>query len=85
MSSKKRLSEAEFDEILPFIKISFERVEAARAVMVDGASMTVVGESFGWTKQAVNNAVRVVWTAFGSFKQSQQAATRRRSHFQMCE
>lgn len=76
MSTKKRMTEAEFAAVRPFLKISVMRVKAARSVMVDGMTMTAVGKSCGWTKQAVDNAVRVVWAAFESYNQSKEVTAR---------
>lgn len=76
MSTKKRMTAAEFEAVRPFVKIAAQRVEAARAVMVDGSTMIAVGKKYGWTKQAVDNAVRVVWSAYESYNQSKQVTAR---------
>lgn len=76
MSTKKRMTAAEFEAVRPFVKIAAQRVEAARAVMVDGATMIAVGKTYGWTKQAVDNAVRVVWSAYESYNQSKEVTAR---------
>lgn len=76
MSTKKRMTEAEFAAVRPFLKISSQRIDAARAVMVGGTAMTAVGESYGWTKQAVNNAVTAVWVVYGSYVKSLEVAER---------
>jgi len=42
---KRRLSAAEFDTVRPLLKISDDRITAARAHLVDGLTMQAVGES----------------------------------------
>ena len=41
---KRRLSAAEFDTVRPLLKISDDRITAARAHLVDGLTMQAVGE-----------------------------------------
>lgn len=76
MSTKRRMTGVDFAAVRPFLKISAERIEAARQVMVDGKTMTTVGAGCGWTKQAVDNAVRTVWVAFGQYNQSKAVSAR---------
>ncbi|WP_321809029.1 TrfB-related DNA-binding protein [Burkholderia sp. BCC1993] len=60
----RRITAAEFAAVRPtliLMKIAEPRIEAARAVMVDGKSIVAVAREQGWTKQAVSNTVRRVW------------------------
>lgn len=65
----------EFEAIRPFLHISRERIDAARAATVDGVSYQSIAEPYGWTRQAVNDAVGVVWRKFEEYRASQQAAS----------
>jgi len=67
------MSAAEFNAVRPFLKISEDRIEAARRALVDGDTLQTVGKHYGWSRQAVGDAVGVVWRAFGDYKESQQA------------
>lgn len=78
-SAKKRsMTASEFAAVEPLLKISPERIKAARLVLVDGmtyeGAATVVG--LGWTRQAVNDCVRVVWGEFQDFQKAIAAAHR---------
>ncbi|RRW37667.1 TrfB-related DNA-binding protein [Ectopseudomonas oleovorans] len=76
-SAKKRsMTAPEFASVEPLLKISPERTKAARLVLVDGmtyeGAATVIG--LGWTRQAVNDCVRVVWRDFQAFQKASAAA-----------
>lgn len=60
MANKRRLSAAEFETIRPLLDISAERIDAARAYLVDGATAQAVGDKYGWSKQAVAHTVKGV-------------------------
>ena len=68
------MSAAEFEAVCPLLKISEDRLTAVRAALVDGQTFQAIGERFGWTRQAVNNAVRDVWRVVERYRQSQHAA-----------
>ena len=74
MRAKKRMSAAEFEAVRPLLKISEDRITAARAALVDGATLQAVGDRFGWTRQAVGDAVCIVWRTLESYHESQRAA-----------
>ena len=77
MRQKRRMTGADFEAIRPFLKhISFERLEAARAALVDGTTYQTVGTSFGWSRQAVGDAVNAVWRAYESYQESRSAEAR---------
>jgi len=74
MREKKRISAAEFEAVRPLLKISDDRITAARAALVDGETLQAVGTRFGWSRQAVGDAVSIVWRTLESYHQSQRAA-----------
>lgn len=74
MRAKRRLTAAEFQTIRPLLKLSDERVEAARAALVDGETLQAVGARYGWTRQAAGDAVSAVWRTLESYQESQRAA-----------
>ena len=59
--SKRRVTAAEFDAVKPLLHISPDRIDAARAALVDGLTHQQIASPHGWTRQAVNDAVTVVW------------------------
>lgn len=74
MRVRRRMTAIEFEIIRPFLKISDDRIKAARAAMVDGKTHQSIGDDFGWTKQAVGDAVSHVWRVLQSYHESQAAA-----------
>ncbi len=75
MRAKRRVSAAEFDSVRPLLKISPERIEAARAVLVQGLTLQSVGERYGWSRQSVGDAVASVWRTLESYRESQRLAS----------
>jgi hypothetical protein len=73
MRSKKRMTAAEFEALRPLLKISSDRMAAARAVLVDGLTYQAVGDQFGWTRQAAGDAVNIVWRTLQRYHESQKA------------
>jgi len=73
--AKRRVSAAEFDAVRPFLKISDERVKAARGALVEGLTLQVLGQRFGWTRQAVGDAVSTVWRTLETYRESQRLAS----------
>ena len=74
MRSKKRMTAVEFEALRPLLKISEDRMAAARAVLVDGLTYQAAGDRFGWTRQAAGDAVDVVWRTLQRYHESQKAA-----------
>ena len=74
MRSKRRMTVVEFEAVRPLLKISVDRISAARSVLVDGQTLKAVGDVFGWTRQAANDAVTIVWRTLENYRQSQRAA-----------
>jgi hypothetical protein len=70
------MTPAEFASCAPYIKnISADRVEAARAALVDGETQAVIAARYGWTsRQAVNVCVDTLWQALQRAKEAQQLA-----------
>lgn len=74
MRVKRRLLPYEFNAVRPLLKqTSDARIEAARRALVDGETLQVIGNHYGWTRQAVHDAVSVVWEAFNDLLEVQQA------------
>lgn len=59
--SQRRLTAQQFEATLPFLRISPDRIEAARRSMVDGDRTDAVAEHYNWTRNAVSICVRKVW------------------------
>lgn len=74
MRAKRRITAAEFQMIRPLLKLSDERIEAARAALVDGETLQTVGDRYGWTRQAAGDAVSAVWRTLESHRDGQRAA-----------
>lgn len=75
----RHLTAAEFKTILPFLRISESRIEAARLVLVDGKTMTEIAEEYGCTKQNVHSMVNHVWKAWERYQTAQMAAAEQKS------
>ena len=75
MRDKRRMTAAEFDALKPLLNISDDRIEAARLALVNGQTLASVGEVYGWTRQAVGDAVAQVWKLHERYQESQRAAT----------
>jgi hypothetical protein len=61
---KRRLTEAQFDSVRPFLGISEKRIRAAYEAMVLGKPMGAISLEAGWCKQAVSKTVGVVWETY---------------------
>ena len=75
MRIKRRMTATEFEAVSPFLNISEKREKAARAALVDGETLQAVGDRLGCTRQAVCDAVNVVWEKLARWRESQQAAS----------
>lgn len=71
MRKSRTMTPDQFATIRPLLRITAERIEAARAFLVDGETLRVIGERFGWSRQAVDDAVRIVWTTYQKYQEGQ--------------
>jgi hypothetical protein len=70
--SKRRITAAEFEAIRPLLQhLSRERIDAARAALVEGTPHQAIAAPHGWTRQAVNDAVTVVWKVLQDYRTGQ--------------
>lgn len=74
MKAKRRMTGTEFEALRPLLKISNDRMEAARLALVEGQTLQGVANLYGWSRQAVGDAVNVVWKIFEKYHESQRAA-----------
>lgn len=74
MRAKRRMTAAEFEAVRPLLKISDDRINAARSALVDGDTLQAVAEVYGWSRQAVGDAVNAVWRTYELYHESQRAA-----------
>ena len=73
MPAKRKMSAPDFDAVRPLLKISEARIDAARAVLVDGKTLQAVATAHGWkARQSVSDCVDAVCEAFERWKQSQE-------------
>jgi hypothetical protein len=70
---KRRMTAAEFEAVRPLLNISADRCEAAKAALVDGKTLASIAEVYGWSRQAVNDAVGIVWNTLERYHESQRA------------
>ncbi len=73
MRAKRRMTDSEFEAILPLLNISENRMKASRMALVEGQTLQGVANIFGWTRQAVGDAVDVVWRTFERYHEAQRA------------
>lgn len=90
MRTKRSMTATEFDSVRPLLRISDDRIHAARLALVDGQTLAGVAKLFRgpptdedpqgkeWTRQAVGDAMRVVWETFEKWKESERAAAQGR-------
>jgi len=74
-TSRRRMTPAEFDAIRPLLNISQQRIEAARAALVDGVAQQTIATPLGWTRQSVQNSVAVVWNTLLKYREGQSRST----------
>jgi hypothetical protein len=72
LREKRRMTATEFEAVRPLLKISAERTEAARDALVDGDTLQAAGERYGWSRQAVGDAVNIVWRVQQKYLESQR-------------
>lgn len=70
-TKKRSMTAGEFAAVVPFLKISEERIDAARMALVDQKTLKSVSDIFGWSRQAVGDCVAVVWREFQAYQESQ--------------
>jgi hypothetical protein len=73
MPVKRRVTAAEFDAARSLLNISAERIEAARAAMVEGKTLQAAADRYGWARQSVGDSVNVVWKALERYREAQKA------------
>jgi len=72
-AKSRNLSAIEFEAVRPFLRISADRIEAARMAMVDGEKLAPIAEKFGWkSRQAVSASVALVWEAYKKLQKSRE-------------
>jgi hypothetical protein len=76
MPAKRKMSAPEFEAVRPLLpNIAPARIEAARAVLVEGKTLQAVADAHGWkARQTVSDCVNVVCEAHARWMQSQEAA-----------
>lgn len=57
---KRRLTAQEFEAAKPYLRISAERLEAARLALVDEVPVITVAERYGWSQPTVSQTMRKV-------------------------
>ncbi|OAI04898.1 TrfB-related DNA-binding protein [Methylomonas methanica] len=72
-SRKRQLTAAEFEAVRPLLNISKDRIDAAYSALVLGDVLQSVADEYGWSRQAVNDAARIVWDTFQAYKRGQEA------------
>jgi len=73
-TKKKRMTAAEFDIVLPHLNMTDDRINAARAALVENQTLESIAQPYGWNKQAVGTAVNTVWTIFQRVQESLRIA-----------
>jgi hypothetical protein len=73
-TKKKRMTAAEFDIVLPHLNMTEDRINAARAALVENQTLESIAQPYGWNKQAVGTAVNTVWTIFQRVQESLRIA-----------
>lgn len=67
---RRSMTAAQFAVIEPLLRISPERMKAARLVLVDGmtyeGAANVIGQ--GWTRQAITSCITPVWRKFQAYQ-----------------
>jgi hypothetical protein len=73
----RRLTAGQFQACIPLVEhiLKAERIEAARAVLVDGDGQTEVGARYNWSRQAVNICVDKLWDAHERFEEAKRYET----------
>lgn len=78
MKQTRYMRASDFAALVPLLRISTDRVEAARLVLVERKSQQGVADLFDCSRQAVHNSVGVVWDTYRKYQQSIEAGARAR-------
>lgn len=70
---KKTLTAIEFAAVQQLLKIDEERIQSARAVMVNGETRISVAARLGVSPQAIALNVDLVWATFNAYKAAKAA------------
>jgi hypothetical protein len=74
MTGKRRLTAPEFEAIRPMLRMTEDRIEAARLALVEGQTLQGVANIFNWkSRQAVGDAVRIAWGAYEKYQEGKSA------------
>ena len=68
MNARRRMTSIEFDFIVPLLRISEKRIKAAYGALVNGRKLQEIGDELGCTRQAVHDAVNVVWRTYKNYE-----------------
>ena len=68
MNARRRMTSIEFDFIVPLLKISEKRIKAAYGALVEGRKLQEIGDELGCTRQAVHDAVNIVWRTYKNYE-----------------
>ncbi|MFJ3465772.1 TrfB-related DNA-binding protein [Achromobacter spanius] len=72
---KRRMTAAEFEAVIPLMKISDKRRDAARLALVDGLTFQAVADRMECSRQAVDDAIGSVWRAYTKLNEAQRVAS----------
>lgn len=73
-STTRQLTASEFASIVPLLRISENRIEAARLALVEGVTWQIIAEKYGWSRQAVGGTINAVWRLVEKYRESQRTA-----------
>jgi len=73
-TKKKKMTSIELESVRPHLNMTDDRINAARAALVDNETLESIAKPYGWNKQAVGTAVNTVWTIFQRVKESLRVA-----------
>lgn len=74
MRAKRRMTGAEFDAVRELLSMSDKRIDGARLALVDGQTLQGVATIYECTRQAVSDAVSIVWKQHERYQASQRVA-----------
>lgn len=69
----RSMTPAEFEAVRPLLGISQDRIDAAYSALVLGKVFQVIALEYGWSRQAVSEAVKNVWSTLQAYRAAQQA------------
>lgn len=71
-SITRQLTASEFAAIMPLLRISEDRKDAARLALVDGVTWKVIADKYGWSRQAVGSTITTVWRTVENYREAQK-------------